>query len=86
MIHAPYQVHRLNAANLHLQLRDFRCCEDARLWNIDFYVDPTNPSLMIDGSGREIRYLGRLVIMVYGPDVSRRMLALSEDDEEWMLL
>ena len=76
----------LNAANLHLQLRDFRCCEDARLWNIDFYVDPTNPSLMIDGSGREIRYLGRLVIMVCGPDVSRRMLALSEDDEEWMLL
>ena len=76
----------LNAANLHLQLRDFRCCEDARLWNIDFYVDPTNPSLMIDGNGREIRYLGRLVIMVYGPDVSRRMLALSEDDEEWMLL
>ena len=49
-------------------------------------VDPTDPSLMIDGSGRVIRYLGRLVIMVYGPDVSRRMLALSEDDEEWMLL
>ena len=41
---------------------------------------------LIDGSGRVIRYLGRLVIMVSGPDVSRRMLALSEDDEEWMLL
>ena len=36
----------------------FRCCEGARIRQVEFQVDPVDPRFMVDGTGRRIRYLG----------------------------
>ena len=78
----------MDCITIRLQLRNFRCCEGARIRQVEFAVDSTDPRFMVDDAGRRIQYLGVLHMSIYeqGP---RRALSLDGDEGpqgEWVVL
>ena len=68
----------MDCITIRLQLRNFRCCEGARIRQVEFLVDPVDPHFMVDGTGRRIRYLGVMHMSIFQHD-PRRALSLTGD-------
>ena len=78
----------MDCITIRLQLRNFRCCEGARIRQVEFQVDPVDPRFMVDGTGRRIRYLGVMHMSIFQHD-PRRALSLTGDvgpESDWVVL
>ena len=78
----------MDCITIRLQLRNFRCCEGARIRQVEFQVDPVDPRFMVDGTGRRIRYLGVMHMSIFQHD-PRRALSLTGDvgpEGDWVVL
>ena len=69
-----------------LCLRSFSCCLAARLRDLTFDVDPCDPRRMINGTGRVLYYKGILRMQNTVPNPHRRLQAITEEDDEWIVL
>ena len=69
-----------------LCLRNFSCCLGARLRDLTFDVDPRDPRRMIDGTGRVLNYKGNLRMQYSVLNPHRRLQAITEEDDEWLVL
>ena len=69
-----------------LCLRSFSCCLGARLRDLTFDVDPHDPRRMIDGTGRVLYNKGNLRMQYTALNPHRRLQAITEEDDEWIVL
>ena len=56
------------------------------LRDLTFDVDPRDPRRMIDGTGRVLYYKGILRMQNTVPNPHRRLQAITEEDDEWIVL
>ena len=56
------------------------------LRDLTFDVDPHDPRRMIDGTGRVLYYKGNLRMQYSVLNPHRRLQAITEEDDEWIVL